>query len=322
MENIDKQKLLGTWEKATTLRRLKMLSTWTQQADFFTSVIDLKAKRKKFGKQLCTDFPKNIGQIKGIKMLDMSHQDLKQIPTAVFDISGLEVLNLENTQLNNLPNKVLNLSQLKVLVLGKNPGLKFIPDIGQLAELEEIDLSDTSIQSLPDSFFELKKIQKIVLTQSVLSQDTDLITRLSTTFPAAAIITTASSSQIKSTSIHPSVIRKEMLSEIDAETLETQLKFNRKKINLRLINETNTWDDTIIWTNTLLKDFEQYEQQALQALLDAHVSLEKGQKLKLVLVEVSEKTKACFAYSLIEKSGMPGHTFFVNTYDGGHSFAS
>ncbi|HAS39249.1 MAG TPA: hypothetical protein DCS93_02165 [Microscillaceae bacterium] len=322
MENIDKQKLLGTWEKATTLRRLKMLSTWTQKADFFTSVIDLKAKRKKFGKQLRTDFPKNIGQIKGIKMLDMSHQDLKQIPTAVFDISGLEVLNLENTQLNNLPNKVLNLSQLKVLVLGKNPGLKFIPDIGQLAELEEIDLSDTSIQSLPDSFFELKKIQKIVLTQSVLSQDTDLITRLSTTFPAAAIITTASSGQTKSASIYPSVIRKEMLSEIDAETLETQVKFNRKKINLRLINETNTWDDTITWTNTLLKDFEQYEQQALQALLDAHVSLEKGQKLKLVLVEVSEKTKACFAYSFIEKSGMPGHTFFVNTYDGGHSFAS
>lgn len=115
-------------------------------------------------------------------------------------------------------------------------------------------------------------------------------------------------------------INQKKLTKKDNVTFETQIKFKRKTVNIELTNEESTIEDTIILANKILKDLKDYDVKARETILDAHEPLQKGEKLVLNFINFSEKNNASFAYSFIERSGFPGHTFFVETSNGGDSF--
>lgn len=61
-----------------------------------------------------------IGQLKNLKVLNASNNQMTGVPAEVGQLLKLEVLNLSNNQLTGLPNELGNLQNLKTLNLSGN----------------------------------------------------------------------------------------------------------------------------------------------------------------------------------------------------------
>ena len=61
-----------------------------------------------------------IGQLKNLKVLDLSNNRFTGVPAEIGQLTELEVLDLSRNRLTGLPNELGNLSKLKVLDLSGN----------------------------------------------------------------------------------------------------------------------------------------------------------------------------------------------------------
>jgi Leucine-rich repeat (LRR) protein len=61
-----------------------------------------------------------IGQLKRLKVLDLSNNKFTGVPAEVGQLTNLEILNLSNNSLTGLPNELGNLSKLKFLDVSGN----------------------------------------------------------------------------------------------------------------------------------------------------------------------------------------------------------
>lgn len=61
-----------------------------------------------------------IGQLKNLKVLDLSNNKFTGVPAEIGQLADLEILNLSNNLLTGLPNELGNLSKLKLLDLTGN----------------------------------------------------------------------------------------------------------------------------------------------------------------------------------------------------------
>jgi len=70
--------------------------------------------------QLTDALPSQIGQLKHLKVLNLSNNQMTGVPAEIGQLQNLEVLDLSNNQITGLPNEIGNLKNLKVLVLSGN----------------------------------------------------------------------------------------------------------------------------------------------------------------------------------------------------------
>ncbi len=83
------------------------------------------------------------------KRLDLSANQLKELPTSLGNLAQLETLWLSDNQLKELPASLGNLAQLEDLDLAANQ-LKELPVfLGNLAELKQLYLKNNPIQFVP-----------------------------------------------------------------------------------------------------------------------------------------------------------------------------
>lgn len=61
-----------------------------------------------------------IGQLKKLKVLDLSNNKFTGVPAEIGQLNDLEILDLSNNQITGLPNELGNLSKLKLLDLTGN----------------------------------------------------------------------------------------------------------------------------------------------------------------------------------------------------------
>lgn len=61
-----------------------------------------------------------IGQLKNLKKIDASYNDMTGVPAEIGQLSKLEILDLSNNKLTGLPNELGNLKNLKILNLSGN----------------------------------------------------------------------------------------------------------------------------------------------------------------------------------------------------------
>lgn len=64
--------------------------------------------------------PAEIRQLKKLKILDMSYNDMTGIPAEIGQLNDLEILNLSHNQFTGLPYELGNLKNLKILDLSGN----------------------------------------------------------------------------------------------------------------------------------------------------------------------------------------------------------
>lgn len=70
--------------------------------------------------ELSGALPSQVGQLKKLKVLNLSDNNFTGVPAEVGQLSELEILNLSNNQLTGLPNELGNLSNLKLLNVSGN----------------------------------------------------------------------------------------------------------------------------------------------------------------------------------------------------------
>ncbi|KAI3839142.1 hypothetical protein MKX03_032772 [Papaver bracteatum] len=86
-----------------------------------------------------SELPEGIGSMRSLRHLDISHTQIKALPTSVTSLQNLRTLNVSNC-----------------------PDLEELPEnIGALENLRSLDISHTMVRKLPDSISGLKRLEKL-----------------------------------------------------------------------------------------------------------------------------------------------------------------
>ncbi|MFB3390078.1 leucine-rich repeat domain-containing protein [Flavobacterium sp. LAR06] len=135
----------------------------------------------------------SIKKISGLTVLDLSHNDLTDLPSDLNELSTLTKLNLfsnkklrylpdsiceclnlrelivRETKIKELPYDLGKLSNLESLDVSQNRRLLFLPiSTGDLSNLKELNLSGSKISDLPTSFSKLSNLTKLYMADTQL----------------------------------------------------------------------------------------------------------------------------------------------------------
>ncbi|XP_062185645.1 plant intracellular Ras-group-related LRR protein 3-like [Phragmites australis] len=106
--------------------------------------------------------PEAFGRIQGLRVLDVSRNQLEVIPDAIGGLDHLEELRLTSNALVSLPDSIGLLSNLKILNVSSNR-LRALPDtISKCRSLVELDASYNGLIYLPTNIgYELVNLRKL-----------------------------------------------------------------------------------------------------------------------------------------------------------------
>uniref|UniRef100_A0A0E0BWQ1 Plant intracellular Ras-group-related LRR protein 3 n=1 Tax=Oryza meridionalis TaxID=40149 RepID=A0A0E0BWQ1_9ORYZ len=112
-------------------------------------------------RQLC-HLPEAFGRIQGLRVLDVSRNQLEVIPDAIGGLDHLEELRLASNALISLPDSIGLLLNLRILNVGSNR-LRSLPDsISKCRSLIELDASYNGLAYLPTNIgYELVNLRKL-----------------------------------------------------------------------------------------------------------------------------------------------------------------
>ncbi|XP_055313142.1 protein lap1 isoform X2 [Sitodiplosis mosellana] len=117
-----------------------------------------------------TELPRQLFLCHGLKVLDLSDNDLSSIPTALSSLTNMRKINLARNSLIRLTDSIIACKSLTFLDLSIN-SLEKLPDaITSLFGLEELYLNDTFLEYLPANFGRLTNLRILEL------RDNNLIT--------------------------------------------------------------------------------------------------------------------------------------------------
>ena len=103
-----------------------------------------------------------IGRLKKLRMLDLGHNKLKNVPEARGDLAGLtDFLYLHGNELSALPSSLSRLSRLRYLNISENQFQELPECVCGMAGLLELRISDNRVEQLPDSLRHLTQLREL-----------------------------------------------------------------------------------------------------------------------------------------------------------------
>ncbi len=107
-------------------------------------------------------FPKNFTLPAGLTTLDLSADNLTEIPSFVYNAQDLTSINFNLNKLQHIPAELTRLTNLEELYLSENE-IVDLPPLNTLRKLRSIDVSTNALQTVPDGLAELPTVQYIGL---------------------------------------------------------------------------------------------------------------------------------------------------------------
>ncbi|KAK2586650.1 hypothetical protein KPH14_011695 [Odynerus spinipes] len=107
--------------------------------------------------------------------LDLSNNNLKDLPYSLCLLKSLEHLALNNNQFSCLPSVVANLKSLKSLKVHNNYIKEISESIGNLENLEDLDLSYNKLTDIPFAYKKLHRLKCFSLAKNNFSKIPDCI---------------------------------------------------------------------------------------------------------------------------------------------------
>jgi Leucine-rich repeat (LRR) protein len=110
--------------------------------------------------------------------LDLSNQQLSQLPIQIFALTNLEELNISNNKItNSIQAEIRQLQNLKVLNASNNLMTGVPAEIGQLQNLQVLDLSNNQLTGLPYELGNLSNLKTLNISgNNYSSHDLNIIT--------------------------------------------------------------------------------------------------------------------------------------------------
>ncbi len=112
--------------------------------------------------------PEDIWQLKNLKELAISGNQLTELSSKIGQLTNLNVLDLAGNELDSLPSEIGQLKNLGMLLLYSNKLRTFPPEINKLTNLSVLDLSRNELSSLPPGIGELKNLSILFLNNNNL----------------------------------------------------------------------------------------------------------------------------------------------------------
>lgn len=106
-----------------------------------------------------TSFPAELGNLKKLKILDLSQNTGFGPPKEISRLQNLEKLMLSSSQLSRFPEEICALKKLKILTLDNNAFTSLPESIGNLTELKELTLCYSRLAELPAGIGKLKSLE-------------------------------------------------------------------------------------------------------------------------------------------------------------------
>lgn len=109
----------------------------------------------------------NLKKLKTIHSLDLSSNELTDLPFAITKLRNLCHLSLHDNNLSNLPFQIKSLQRLKTLDLSRNI-FKTFPAVIELLEeeLEKLDMSQNQLKCIPAGIHNLRYVQSLDFSQN------------------------------------------------------------------------------------------------------------------------------------------------------------
>jgi Leucine-rich repeat (LRR) protein len=115
---------------------------------------------------------------KTITRLNLSYQNLTEIPAVVFEMENLKVLNLNNNKITEIPAEIGNLIHLEKLILSNNKIVDVADEIGHLKALKRLSLRTNKIDQLPASIGDLESLEVLKIGYNQLVELPDELCQL------------------------------------------------------------------------------------------------------------------------------------------------
>ncbi|VDI22353.1 Hypothetical predicted protein [Mytilus galloprovincialis] len=109
------------------------------------------------------DKPDRLNDFRTLRVLDLHHNEIKNLPENIHQLENLQVLNLENNKLSKLPSSIGKLRHLQTLNIKSNRLHSFPEEICNLKSLRTLDISGNKIVRLPKQFYKVRTLETLIL---------------------------------------------------------------------------------------------------------------------------------------------------------------
>lgn len=96
-----------------------------------------------------------------VTKLDLSSQDLSEVPEEITKFYNLQYLSVQNNQIKSLPTFIKKLQKLEILDLDSNYFARLPAELGDLTNLQELSMDNNELKSLPKTLGNLKNLKKL-----------------------------------------------------------------------------------------------------------------------------------------------------------------
>jgi hypothetical protein len=117
-----------------------------------------------------SEIPDAIAELKNLTTLDLSDNEISEIPDAIAKLKNLTELFLYDNQISEIPDIISELKNLKVLHLGRNQINEISDAIAELKNLTGLYLRGNKISKIPDAISELKNLTTLDLSSNQISE--------------------------------------------------------------------------------------------------------------------------------------------------------
>jgi internalin A len=121
-------------------------------------------------KNQLTQLPLEVTELKNLVTLNLSHNKLTQLPPEIKELKNLTTLNLFHNRLAQLPLEILELKYLIVLNVGKNKLTQLPSEIGKLKKLTTLDLGLNPLTKISTEIGELINLTELNLSRTELTR--------------------------------------------------------------------------------------------------------------------------------------------------------